>query len=363
MRAGLIALAAVVTLLSLAAPAVAQAAGVVPVPVPSTESSTAAVPAQAPVAPVVTAVTQTVETVDPAGAVEAVRTAVSSEPPASAPSPRDGSAPPTRTSSNTANTATPTPSSRGTQQISGVVEEVRRTASRAVAPTIERTTQVAETDALVRSAEETLRHVPLGGEQLANTVGSLSKATEPVRETLTGLLDSFVGSTIAPLFTPGGQAAEAFPPSAFGFPHLTSSTEPASSPYSMLGPLDIPSIESWLEPSMLAFTGLLLQQQHLTSANHDGPGSEQPLTPGRSPVGGPVGAPDDFNAPGPLNVPVPAPESPGAAAPASGGSFFIPFAALLALLALVAPATRRRLSEVPGFLAPTPFVCALERPG
>lgn len=360
MRAGLIALAAVMALLSLAAPAVAKADGVVPVPVPPTESSAAAVPAQAPAAPVVTAVTQTVETVNPAGAVEAVRTAVSSKPPESSPSPREGSAPtePTRTS-NTANTATPTPSSRGTQQISGVVEEVRRTASRAVAPMIERTTQVAETDALVRSAEETLRHVPLGGEQLANTVGSLSKATAPVRETLAGLLDSFVGPTIAPLLPPGGRAAEAFPPSAFGFSNLTPGTEPAFL-HPTLGPLDIPSIASWLEPSMLALTGL----QHVTSANHEGPGSEQPLTPGRSPVGGPAATADVFQASGPPpNVPMPAPESPGAATPASGGSFFIPLAALLALLALVAPATRRRPSEVPGFPAPTPFVCALERPG
>ena len=63
------------------------------------------------------------------------------------------------------------------------------------------------------------------------------------------------------------------------------------------------------------------------------------------------------------NVPLPAPESPGVIAPGSGGPIFIPFAALLALLALVAQAILRRLGEVPGFRPPTPFVCALERPG
>jgi hypothetical protein len=47
----------------------------------------------------------------------------------------------------------------------------------------------------------------------------------------------------------------------------------------------------------------------------------------------------------------------------SGASFFVPIAALLALLALASPAILRRLRELPDFPAPTPFVCALERPG
>jgi len=47
----------------------------------------------------------------------------------------------------------------------------------------------------------------------------------------------------------------------------------------------------------------------------------------------------------------------------SSGSFFIPLAALLALLALTAPATFRRRREAPESMAPVPFVCALERPG
>lgn len=61
-------------------------------------------------------------------------------------------------------------------------------------------------------------------------------------------------------------------------------------------------------------------------------------------------------------APAPPPESPGVAS-GSGGSFFVPLAALLALLALAAPATFRRPREALDFLAPTPFVCALERPG
>lgn len=47
----------------------------------------------------------------------------------------------------------------------------------------------------------------------------------------------------------------------------------------------------------------------------------------------------------------------------SGATIFVPIAALLALLALASPAILRRLRELPDFPAPTPFVCALERPG
>lgn len=65
---------------------------------------------------------------------------------------------------------------------------------------------------------------------------------------------------------------------------------------------------------------------------------------------------------GPVPLDVPSPP-PGAIAPASGDSLFVPFVALLALLALVAPASMRRLGEAPDFRASTPFVCALERPG
>jgi hypothetical protein len=63
------------------------------------------------------------------------------------------------------------------------------------------------------------------------------------------------------------------------------------------------------------------------------------------------------------NSPTHSLEGPQVAASASGGSSFVPIAALLALLALAAPATLRRLGEVPDCRAPTPFVCALERPG
>ncbi len=47
----------------------------------------------------------------------------------------------------------------------------------------------------------------------------------------------------------------------------------------------------------------------------------------------------------------------------AGGWFFVPLAALMALVGLSAPAIMRRLREAAALPAPTPFVCALERPG
>jgi MYXO-CTERM domain-containing protein len=61
--------------------------------------------------------------------------------------------------------------------------------------------------------------------------------------------------------------------------------------------------------------------------------------------------------------PTPSPLAPQTGAPGSAPSSFIPIVALLALLALAAPAIRRRPREGPVCSPPAPFVCALERPG
>lgn len=63
------------------------------------------------------------------------------------------------------------------------------------------------------------------------------------------------------------------------------------------------------------------------------------------------------------NSPTPLPSSPQGEVSGAGGFSFVPIAGLLALLALAAPTIFRRLGELAGFPAPTPFVCALERPG
>jgi hypothetical protein len=74
-----------------------------------------------------------------------------------------------------------------------------------------------------------------------------------------------------------------------------------------------------------------------------------------------VNGPGD-RSPGKAPPPTRVPDAPAALA-GSSSSFFIPLVALLALLALVAPAIHRRLRAAPDLRAPTPFVCALERPG
>lgn len=65
----------------------------------------------------------------------------------------------------------------------------------------------------------------------------------------------------------------------------------------------------------------------------------------------------------PLRGPGPRPESPMVGSAPGGGTSFVPVVALLALLALVAPATFRRSLAVPSSRAPAELACALERPG
>ena len=63
------------------------------------------------------------------------------------------------------------------------------------------------------------------------------------------------------------------------------------------------------------------------------------------------------------SIPLPSAPGPAFSPGAAGGWFFIPLAALMALVGLSAPAIMRRLREAAALPAPTPFVCALERPG
>jgi hypothetical protein len=72
---------------------------------------------------------------------------------------------------------------------------------------------------------------------------------------------------------------------------------------------------------------------------------------------------EHVGSPAPSDFPLPVPESPVTAVADSGGTSFVPIVALLALLALAAPAASRRFGKALEFHAPTPFICALERPG
>jgi MYXO-CTERM domain-containing protein len=90
------------------------------------------------------------------------------------------------------------------------------------------------------------------------------------------------------------------------------------------------------------------------------------LSPGTEAVETAVTSPGDrhLGNSAPPDLPPLAPPSPAiAVGDDAGGPSSVPVVALLALLALAAPTARRRLGEVAAFRPPTPFICALERPG
>ena len=203
--------------------------------------------------------------------------------------------------------------------------------------------------------------------RVSEPVRRVSTATAPVAANVKEVLDSVVSSAAANLPAP--------PPAPLGFdrpasfaaaPNFIPPGPAASSAPEAGGPLGVGSAPTPLAaaPSRtyLGLPAPLAPDPSLLAAARDalaGIGTADVLT---APAAGfdagfPAG---DRPAPG---DPLPAPfEAPGAGA-GSSGSFFVPLAALLALLALAAPASFRRRREAPGFLAPVPFVCALERPG
>lgn len=242
-------------------------------------------------------------------------------------------------------------------RVVGAVEEISRDTSESVAATIERTVRGVQAHAL-RPAGEALRQAPLLGEQISKVTEPLLEMTAPVRGALASPLSPLLAPAIetllpqSPLLPQSQPAAEALS----GVPGFDAQV-PA-------GPLSHRQATDLVTPSI---GDLLVLGGVQPGANGHGPSKKTWLLPaatgvafGAAAAGSAV---ERFGNPMPSDTPLPAPESPGAAAPGSAGSFFVPLAALLALLALVAPATRRRLREVPGFPAPTPFVCALERPG
>jgi hypothetical protein len=84
--------------------------------------------------------------------------------------------------------------------------------------------------------------------------------------------------------------------------------------------------------------------------------------PSRAPITAPAAPAEPPRTP--VQPPRPGGHGGGLAVGGSGGGLlFSPFLALLVALALAAPRLLRRHRAVPAFLRPTPFVCALERPG
>ena len=347
------------------------------------EAVPASVPAvEVPVSPEPTAAPEPVDTpevasvADSAGEVESAVAASSSEPVAS-----DGGVPVSTPPLSTPAPPDAVPAGAVSDAVRAVPVEVDPQAHVETEPDTTVSTTVHRVSSVVaRVAEDApvAEEAQWANETLANAPARLlSDATAPARGSL-GLIESAtapardgLGSIAAPgeaaLLAVADEAAAVFatPPAVdHGVP-----SQPSANPTpSFSKPLPIGALlghraggpGGLLAKFMAGFGGVeppsLVALRGLLS---DPMGSLSPaITASRG-----SDADQHFNGPTPLEDPGQLPGSPGATAPGTGASFFVPLAALLALLALAAPAILRRFREVPDFRSPTPFVCALERPG
>ena len=199
----------------------------------------------------------------------------------------------------------------------------------------------------LHAASETVEHsshallTPLRPSSIASllqSVGSLPRI---------GLLPGIGGEASSPALTadPSAPPASASPSPRTGAPLLESLRMQHLAEFGGIEPLRS------VAPSALGNSAadLMPRPPFPPAATGVSPGSASERPGGLAPLDG--------------NYPMPSPDTPDGAASGLGGSSFVPIVALLALLALAASAIFRRLGEGPDFRAPTPFVCALERPG
>jgi hypothetical protein len=194
------------------------------------------------------------------------------------------------------------------------------------------------------------------------SAGPLADAATPVREVLNlvapPVLEELLPSAIENVLTSAAASAGAVLP-------VFTSESPALAGRELAGSIGAPERDASLQGSLPLKS---LSSFGVIELSRSAAGGDPAVSMSRSPslpaAGGIRFGSDGgrFSHDSPFNHPSPPLDAPGAA-PGSGGSFFVPLAALLALLALVAPATFRRLGAVPEFRPPIPFVCALERPG
>jgi hypothetical protein len=137
------------------------------------------------------------------------------------------------------------------------------------------------------------------------------------------------------------------------------------------GGFDLPHLDAVVTPGEAHTLGATAERGAVPPAAPPAPAAVPP-----TPAGAHAAPPDTFQAASarppaaevggrPVSLPprtAPAPVA-GGAAPSSTGGFFVPFLGLLVLAALAAPRLLRRLDELPAFVRPEPFLCALERPG
>jgi hypothetical protein len=235
-----------------------------------------------------------------------------------------------------------------------------------------RTTSIAQTergrqDTIVPAAQDHVQAVARSvardsSEGIANVIRGTAATASPITDRpTTGTADSSPAPLLLNPLNPEAGAEALLP--------LSEGSSQAGSETPQDGTLGFPERQAgffspwspiamdWHPSKYPALSGARVEMTGSALKGADALGKTLPATAGetgaRSGGTGPHG-------PVPLDVPS---SPPGAIAPASGDSLFVPFAALLALLALAAPASMRRLREAPDFRAPNPFVCALERPG
>ncbi|HXR31647.1 MAG TPA: hypothetical protein VN752_10965 [Solirubrobacterales bacterium] len=218
----------------------------------------------------------------------------------------------------------------------------------AVAPNLEQTAEL--TEGIQQASTEPTERIGEIASGIKPAIDRLASAPSPLRRT--GLLETV---------TPAGDPPPP-PPLTSSGPQIETpslSESPRSNGFLHQGAvaLDLP-----LRGQLAGPSGFEIAQIRILNHANDGEKAFR-LAAGTPQTSLADSAIDNFGSPAPVDVPPPAPHSPATTASGAGGSSFVPLVALLALLALVPPATLRRPWEAPEFRAPTPFVCALERPG
>jgi hypothetical protein len=340
----------------------ATATGAAPAePVPETAANSGA-PVEPAEAPTPSGESQRIETPEAPSATASTRATASAvdEPVASAP----GNPPiSTQAADPAGRSATIADSvSTGATSVVPAEEEARSTAT--IAHVAQH--QVVALDEGIRQNSETT----VGGNR-QDLPGTVANLRQGVAEEISALSDRLppaaAGNSLSSLLDTSSPASAAIMPPSAG-PAQTDGDSSKGGALDFFEPLPAGLFSNWNPIASGGSTGKRLILSGSGRADKVESASRRPGTLGKVSPPATSGAGTSLDAssskgPAPLDVPLPTPKSPEAIAPGSGDAFFVPFVALLALLALVAPASMRRLREVPDFRAPTPFVCALERPG
>lgn len=288
-------------------------------------------------------------------------------------------------------TAATEPVATVTSQASKLADDVGQRVADVQQRTAETGEQVVESAGSVASAADDGAALVSDGEALvshavSSSQDSLKRAGENLAETGKGLSStssallskavlsasqaiSSARSATGFVFSPASQ--ELPPPSAADAQTFTSppaNGSPSSEPGRTIPvELGVDFLDSLFLRPLAGFGGVAPLQLWASPPSGDFFASDQAALENSAIGGSPSAASGVPVNPNPPNgddpLPQPLESSPAAASGLGGSPSFVPIVGLLALLALVSPTDFRRLREMPAFAAPTPFVCALERPG